>query len=30
VRVRRHHVAQAVAYREPPPAPDVALAGVGP
>jgi len=27
--VRRHHVAQAVAYREPPSAPDSALAGVG-
>jgi magnesium chelatase family protein len=30
VRVRRHHVAQAVAYREPPAAPAVALAGAGP
>jgi len=28
-RVRRNHVAQAVAYREPPAAPDEALAGVG-
>jgi predicted ATPase with chaperone activity len=27
-RVRRRHVAQAVAYREPPPAPDAAMAGI--